>query len=461
MKYSASDHFTIRQLSVFGLGKLGLPLAVLFAHGGMKTTAIDVDTALVGQLRLGAMPLREPGLEALAAAAASRLDYTTDARAAADTDASIIIVSTPYDYSRAALSSASVEKACSDLGAVLRERTPWRYYLVVVSSTLLPGTMSTTIVPMLEEGLGRRAGAEFGIAYVPEFATLGDVVSGLRSPPFLLIGSDDADAGARAAELYGRIVGKQTPTRFLSTRDAEFAKIALNAFLCLKISFGNFLAQLGDRLGGADLDAVVDTLTLDPRIGSGLLRGSSPYGGPCLPRDLDSFLHLSRSLGLDAPLAQASSDTNAAQYDFIEKHLLACRPHCVAVLGLSFKPGTPVTVDSPAFEFVRRLQTRSIEVVLFDPLAEAREAARTIFGPTTISCDTLDESLRRADVILVCNPDPDFFAISAAIPADRHIVDPWGCVNGPHPGLKRPGRLPVRGARDDQSQFVHTSSAVR
>ena len=124
-------------------------------------------------------------------------------------------------------------------------------------------------------------------------------------------------------------------------------------------------------------------------------------------------------------------------------------------------PEQPVTVASPAFEFVRRLQARSIEIVIFDPISEAREAATAIFGSTILSCDTLDESLRRADVILICNPDPDFVAISAAIPADRHIVDPWGCVQGPHPGLKRPGRLPVHRARGHQSQLIRTSGAVR
>jgi len=163
VKHTAAD-FMIRRLSVFGLGKLGLPLAVLFAHRGMHTTAIDVDAALVEQLRVGKMPVLEPGLDALVAGAASRLNYTTDARVAADTEASIIMVSTPYEDARAALSSAWVEEACHDLCIALRERTPWRYHLVIISSTLLPGVMSTRIVPMLEAGLGRRAGAEFGIA---------------------------------------------------------------------------------------------------------------------------------------------------------------------------------------------------------------------------------------------------------------------------------------------------------
>jgi hypothetical protein len=204
-----------------------------------------------------------------------------------------------------------------------------------------------------------------------------------------------------------------------------------------------------------------------PFVGVGILSTmtstavASMARGPCLPRDIDSFLHLSQSLGLDAPLAQASSDVNTAHYEFIERHVLACRPRRVAVLGLSFKPGTAVTVASPAFEFVRRLQARTIEVAVFDPLAAARDAARAIFGPAITCCDTLDESLRRADVILVCNPDPDFVAIFACLPADRHIVDPWGCVRGPHPGLKRPGRLPLREAGADQSQLIDTPSAVR
>ena len=114
----------------------------------------------------------------------------------------------------------------------------------------------------------------------------------MQRPPFLLIGSDDARAGARAAALYGRIVGDRTPPRFLSIQDAELTKIALNVFLCLKISFGNLLAQFGDRLGGADLDTIANTLALDPRIGSGLLRGGTPYGGPCPA----SFICRKRSL---------------------------------------------------------------------------------------------------------------------------------------------------------------------
>ena len=164
--------------------------------------------------------------------------------------------------------------------------------------------MSTRIIPALEKGFGRRAGAEFGIAYVPEFAALGEVVSGLQRPPFLLIGSDDARAGARAAALYGRIVGDRTPPRFLSIQDAELTKIALNVFLCLKISFGNLLAQFGDRLGGADLEVRVSagprqvarwTFSLDSDA------GDRPQWREALIRPISRCTTLTISFAIDAP----------------------------------------------------------------------------------------------------------------------------------------------------------------
>jgi len=450
----------VQRLSVFGLGKLGLPLAGLFARSGLRTVAIDVDFDLVEQLRAGKIPVVEPGLDELVAAAGSAITYTTDIQNAADTDASIIIVSTAQRPLHGALSSSCIEQACRDLGAVLRRRLRWRYHLVIISSTVMPGVMSGRIIPALEDGVERRAGIDFGVVYVPEFVALGEVVPGFQKPPFVLIGSDDTEAASLAAALYRRIIAKETAVHFLSTHDAELAKLAFNVFLCLKISFENSLAQLSDRLGGADIDAIANILSLDPRIGAGLLRGGTPYGGPCLPRDIESFLHLTRSLGLDAPLVRGSSEVNNAQYDLIEEHVLAFRPRCVAVLGLSFKPGTSVTAESPAFEFVRRLQAHSIQIVVFDPIEKAREAAHVAFGSTISSGDTLAQSVSKADVILICNPDPSFAALASYVPPERYIVDPWGCVQDTHPGLTRPGRPPLHGRVARSSQWTDKSTVA-
>ena len=443
----------IERISFFGLGKLGLPLAALFARSGLRAVGIDINAELVEKLRAGRVPIAEPGLDGILNEAAPFLTYTTDVREAANTDASIILVETASDRTNPGYSMTRVENACADLCAALRARSVWRYHLIVIASTLLPGSIST-IVSNLNEALGRRAGKDFGVAYVPEFVALGKVVKGFQHPSFLLIGSDDPRAAAHTADLYRRIVAPDTPMRIQSFSDAELTKIALNMFLCMKISFGNFLAQLCEHFGGADLDAIADTLSLDSRVGVGLLRGGTPYGGPCLPHDTEAFAHLAQLAGLDAPLVKAIADVNAAQFDLIERCVLAGSPRCVAVLGLSLKPGTPATDGSPAFEFVRRLLDKSIQVFAFDPLENPRAVAQATFG-SSISCfDSLAECLDAADTILICNPDPCFSELTTKVPADRRIVDPWGFVRGTHPGLVQPGRGKSRSVTETVAALV-------
>jgi UDPglucose 6-dehydrogenase len=368
------------QLSFFGLGKLGLPLAALFGRSGMKTVGIDVNSKLIARLKAGETPYVEAGLADLLKEAAPALTYTTDAIAAAATDASIILVPTPSDPSAPEFSIEYVLAACNDLAAALKTRPHPRYHLIVISSTVAPGTVAKRIIPALERALGQRAGRDFGVAYVPDFVALGEIVHGFRHPSFLAVGSDHESSAAQAVELYKHIVAPDTPIRVLSTRDAEITKMAFNVFLCMKVSFANYLAQLGDRLGGADLDAIAGTLQLEPKIGAGYLRSGTPYGGPCWPRDATAFLHLAESLGIDAPLVRASESINAAQFDLIEKCVMESEPRSVAVLGLAFKTGTPVTIASPTFELINRLLRRSVQVFAFDLIAQARQHARAIFG---------------------------------------------------------------------------------
>src|SRR6185436_14849041 len=130
---------------------------------------------------------------------------------------------------------------------------------------------------------------QFGLAYVPHFVVLGDVVAGFLDPAFQVVGSDDAATAETVAALFGRINGPATQFRFMAVKEAEITKLAHNVFCCLKISFGNSLLQLGARLGGLDIDQIAGTLALDPEIGPGLMRGGAPYGGPCLPRDVDAM----------------------------------------------------------------------------------------------------------------------------------------------------------------------------
>ncbi len=427
-------------LSFFGLGKLGLPLAALFAGSGLRTVAIDKDRSLIARLEGGVTPHAEPGLAELLAAARANISYTSDARKAATTDASIILVPTPSDASAPEFSSSFLEKACFDLAAALNTRLHKRYHLIVVSSTVYPGTMAGKIVPLLEGQLGQREGRDFGVVYVPDFVALGAVVEGFQHPSFVVIGSADNAAATHTEGLYRRIVAPGAPIRKMSFVDAELTKIAHNVFCCMKVSFGNFLAQLGDRAGGVDLDAISSTLALEPKIGPGYLRAGGPYGGPCLPRDTAALRHFAASVGLDAPLARAADEINASYYDLIERDVLATKPKSVAVLGLSFKTGSPVTTASPAFEIIRRLINRSIRVFVFDPLRQAIDETRLAFGGAVAYFDTAAAAVAEADTALVCNAEDCFENLASLIPQDRWIVDPWRCVRGEHSGLVQPGR---------------------
>jgi UDPglucose 6-dehydrogenase len=226
-------------------------------------------------------------------------------------------------------------------------------------------------------------------------------------------------------------------------QDAELAKVAFNAFLCTKISFGNFLAQLCDRLGGADIDAMAETFGLDPRIGRGLLRGGAPFGGTCLPRDIQALVYLSETLGIEAPLPQAVAQVNAVQYNLIERYVAELEPRCVGILGLSFKSDTSVTIGSPGFEFIRRLLKRSISVVAFDPMPQARDDARHEFGSDIVCSDTVQDCIDRSDTLLLCNADPAYAELPRKLNHSHRIVDPWGCVQLPHPVLIQTGRRPI------------------
>jgi UDPglucose 6-dehydrogenase len=432
----------IQRLSFFGLGKLGLPLAGLFAQSGLPTIAIDRNAELIRDLSAGRWPEGEPLLPETLAMARAYMDFTQSPEDAASTDASIILVATPSSPSQPEFSSARVCEACEDLCRALRTSSVRpRRHLIVISSTMYPGTIGKAIVPIFARHSTTYPQHQLDLAYVPDLVALGQVVSGFKKPPLVLIGADSVAVAERVESLYRRVTAAGTPFRFMPIREVEIAKLACNVFLALKISFGNFLLQLGAQMGGLDVDAIAEALALDPRIGRGLLRGGAPYGGPCLPRDVDALLRLAESVHLAAPLASASAEINASQYELIERTVTETGARRVAVLGLSFKHDSPVTIGSPGVELARRLRRRSLEIVVFDPSSLARAEARLALGCDDVRhAEVLNDCWIDAEAVLICTPAPAFAHIAPNVPSGTWIVDPWGSVLGDHPKLVRIGR---------------------
>ncbi len=433
----------ISSINFFGLGKLGLPLAATFASVGVRVNAIDIDADHVRRLDSGAYDFSEPGLNELLRQARPNMSFHRQA-GADDVDAAIILVPTPSDPDNPSYSIsfvvAAVAAACE---AAARSPATGKPFLVIVSSTVMLGALEQSVRPILADWAGR-SGRRFDLAYVPDLVALGNVVRGFRAPPALVLAADDDAVRARTRELYDRIVDATVPRVEVGIAEAELIKIAWNFYFCVKVSFGNMLARVADRTGAIDVDKVTSALAKDPRIGKSFMTAGMPFGGPCLPRDVDAMMALVTATGEDATFISAVHASNAAHLDYIVDAVAAANPRHVGLLGVTFKAGTTVTIQSPAFWVIQALVARGIAVTAYDPSPAARAAlAQESWASGIVLTDDLAGLCSSADVLVVGVDDPLYAGIGLRVPATSSIVDPWGRVAVGHPGLRRIGRRPA------------------
>jgi UDPglucose 6-dehydrogenase len=411
------------RIAVVGLGKLGAPLAAVVASKGNEVVGIDINPEAVRLLNDGQAPVEEPGLQELVSASQERLSATTELGAAADAEVSILLVPTPSDE-RGAFSNEQVLAAIEEIGRGLAGRDD--YHVVVVASTVMPGSCDAEIRPALESASGRRVGENLGLCYSPEFIALGNVIRDMLEPDMVLIGESDAVAGEILERLYSGVVENDPPFRRMSLVNAELTKLAVNTYVTMKISYANALADMCERLPGADVEQVTNALGLDTRIGGKYLRGGLAYGGPCFPRDNKAFGVLARDLGAEPLLAEATDAVNAAQTDRLARAVQSrLEPgSTVGILGLSYKPDTGVVEESPGVALANVLATAGYEVRVYDPVAT--EAALSALGDAAQACSSAAELLAQSDVAVITTPWPEFAEL-AVERAGRPtvVIDCW------------------------------------
>ncbi|MFN3975427.1 MAG: UDP-glucose dehydrogenase family protein, partial [Dehalococcoidia bacterium] len=410
-------------ISVIGLGKLGAPIAAAFASRGFTTIGVDVNPRVVEAINAGSPPVVEPGLAEALAASSGRLRATMDTREAVlATDITLIIVPTPSEAD-GRFSLRYVLQACREVGQALREKRP--YHLVVVISTVLPGSTQFGILPVLERVSEKRCGKDFGLCYSPEFLALGSVLRDFLNPDFVLIGESDPQAGGTLEGVYRQVLMNHPPIARMNFVNAELAKIAVNTFVTMKISFANMLAALCERLPGGDVDTVTRAIGLDTRIGPRYLKGALGYGGPCFPRDIRALAFLARSLGVHATLAEATDAINRTVAQRVAQRVEALLPPggTVAVLGLAYKPDTPVAEESQGLQIALHLAQKGTQVVVYDPLAMGE--ARRVLGEQVAYASSAEEAVRHAQVVLIANPDPTFRDLPLGGNAGPVVVDAW------------------------------------
>jgi UDPglucose 6-dehydrogenase len=416
------------RISVIGLGKLGSPMAACFAAKGFTTVGVDLNEAYVEAINEGRAPVYEPQLTEMLAEGRSCLTATTStAEAVAQTDATFVIVPTPSE-DHGGFSLCFVLAVMEEIGEALCEKDG--YHLVVLTSTVMPGSTGGPVREALEAASGRRAGVDFGLCYSPEFIALGSVIRDFLHPDFLLIGESDERAGALLADLYRRVVDNDPKVARLNFVNAELAKISVNTFVTTKIAFANMLARICERLPEADVDEVTSALGLDSRIGAKYLRGAISYGGPCFPRDNLALASLARSLDAPAFVAEATDIANRDGTERLAQMVVDRLPAggTAAVLGLSYKPNTDVVEESPGLHLVRALADRGIDVIAFDPVA-APNARGALDESDVRFADAAEDAIQNADVVVIATAWQEFAGISpSAFARDasyRTVIDCW------------------------------------
>lgn len=382
-------------ITVVGLGHLGLPLAALLAAAGHRVRGVDHNAAHVENLRAGIIAWHEPGLADLLARAAPCLSFGTDtAQAAAASVASIIAVPTPADAS-GGYDDSQVVAAAAALGDGLAAKAR---HTVIVLSTVMPGTLAARVAP----ALGRSA----GLCYSPAFGAIGELLTAYSRPDFLLIGQSSAQDGDLAEALIRSIHDSPVPVLRRTLLDAELAKLALNNFLITKISFATMIGMLCAGIPGADAAQVLSVLGNDRRIGAGFLRAAMPYGGPCFSRDAGALLALGARQGQPALLAAGAEAINRAHFAALSADIRAATPPGgrIAVLGLAFRPKTDVTEASPTLELALSLAAEGYAVTCWDPMARPALAGAVLAG-------SLEAAVEGAATIVIGNDDPSCAAL--------------------------------------------------
>jgi UDPglucose 6-dehydrogenase len=392
------------RLSFLGLGYVGLTTAACFASRGFKVLCFDVDKFKVEIVRSGKVPFFEPGLEELVKASVERgtLKALEDSREAIlGSDITFITVGTPAKED-GSIDLTYVKEASKMIGEALHDKGGW--HLVVVKSTVVPTTTEKVVGRTVEKCSGKLAGRDFGLCANPEFLREGNAVEDTFKPDRIVIGESDRRSGDMLEELYRKFYGENIPPIVRTTLvNAELIKYANNAFLATKISFMNMIANLCQKLPGADVEAIAEGIGLDKRIGQLFLKAGIGWGGSCFPKDLKALVNFSQKMEVDLPIIEATLKVNETQpYKIVElaKELVGgLENRRISVLGLSFKPETDDMRYAVSIKVVNRLLEEGAKVIAYDP--KAVHNARKIFGESIEYANSVEECLKGSECALI------------------------------------------------------------
>ena len=427
------------KIAVFGLGYVGVVSAACLARDGHAVVGVDPNALKVDFVRQGKSPIVEPGLEQLiaAAVAAGRLVAGSDAVAAvAQCEVLMVCVGTP-GQPNGSLDLSYVRRVVQQIGEQLAGATT--YKVVVIRSTLLPGSMQSVVIPSLEESSQRQAGKDFGVCINPEFLREGSAISDYDHPPKTVIGACDERAAARVRELYA---GLSAPLILTDLRTAEMVKYIDNSWHSLKVTFANEVGRLCKAMG-IDARLAMRLFCMDTKlnISSAYLRPGFAFGGSCLPKDVRALTYQGRLLDVDTPVLSSILPSNQLHIAHALAMIRATGRRRVGLLGLSFKEGTDDLRESPIVTLAEQLIGKGYELTVYDQnvrLASLVGANREyilnhIPHIGRLMVDRPELLLEQSDVVVVASVDREFAPLLQRLAAGKSVIDlvgAWSTAEG-------------------------------
>lgn len=407
------------RISIVGSGYVGLVTGIGFVKLGNEVVFVDVDERKIGMINSAQPPIYEDGLEELMREFEGKYRATRNYyEAILNSDVTFIAVGTP-SREDGSIDLTYIEQASREIGKALREKKD--YHVVVVKSTVLPGTTEDVVRPILEKESGKRAFEDFGLAMNPEFLREGVALDDFLNPDRIVIGIQDEKTKKVLEELYEPI---KAPKLFTDIKTAEMIKYASNAFLATKISFANEIGNICKKLG-IDSRKVFEGVGLDHRISPYFFRTGIGWGGSCFPKDVRALISKAKEIGEEPLILEAVVEVNERQplklIELLKKHVSELKGKTVGVLGLAFKPNTDDVRETRAYVVIKKLLEEGANVIVYDPKAmENFKEYYPDIGEKITYADSAEGVLKATDIILIVTEWKEFENLDYS---DKVVID--------------------------------------
>lgn len=417
----------MNKISFIGLGKLGLPLATCMAKNGIKVVGLDINSRVVQDLNNVKAPFYETDLQNNIELAKDNAIYSLDYDLTKDTDTTVILVNTPSNKKDGSFSNLYIEQALVETCKRLANKS--EYHLFVISSTVMPGSIQESFIPLIESTTNWKLNQQYGLCYIPDFVALGTIIRDFENPEIVILGQSDDKAGDKALQIYSKVFVNNPPIKRMSLAEAEIAKISLNAYICTKISFSNFLSRVCEKFDGVNVDNITESIGIDKRISPHYFKGGLSFGGTCFPRDTWAFMKMSQKLGMNAYHIEAAEKINQEQ----DKHLLNKVLKAVSdnnlsneisILGLGFKNNTPVINESASIKLIDKLLGMNYKIHVYDPIEEAVLNTKNVFSDRIVYHDTPQECVQKTKLCILVNNNKKYQNLLEWI-KDGFLIDCW------------------------------------